>query len=58
MRQPTEKDKKYLKFQSEQNKEGLTWRKFYERIYGECHWMTSSVYRGEWLDKKMGEFIG
>ena len=58
LRKPNARELTYLKYQSDHNKEGLTWRQFYEKIYGACHWMTSSVYAGDWLDKKMGEFIG
>lgn len=59
MKKPSTKELKYLKFQEESNPYGLTWRQFYERLYGECHWMSTTQYGGEWLDKKMGEyFIG
>lgn len=58
-RKPTSKELKYLQIQKEHNKCGLTWRQFYERIQGQNpHWMTTSQYGGDWLDKKMGEFIG
>jgi hypothetical protein len=46
---------KYSEWQREQNKENLTWRQFYERLYGKCLWMESTQYGGSWLDKAMGE---
>lgn len=52
----SERDKKYLKWQRQHNTRGLTWRQFYVEMYGgECHWMTTTQYGGEWLDKVMGE---
>jgi len=58
MRKPTGKELEYLRLQTLYNVSNYTWRQFYECLYGPCHWMTSSVYAGDWLDKKMGEFIG
>lgn len=60
MRKPSGRELIYLKHQSDLNKAGLTWRQFYERLYGvgKCLWMESTQYGGTWLDKKMGEFIG
>ena len=45
----------YLKWLRESNTENLTWRQFYTELYGECHWMQSKFYNGEWLDKIMGD---
>lgn len=58
MRRPNGREITYLKYQSDHNSGGLTWRQFYTKIYGECLWMESTQYGGEWLDKKMGEFLG
>lgn len=55
MKRLSTKEQLYLKFQCEQNVENLTWRQFYTRIYGECHWMNTTQYGGDWLDKIMGE---
>lgn len=55
MKNLSKKEKLYLSWQREQNKENLTWRQFYTSIYGECHWMGTTQYGGEWLDKVMGE---
>jgi hypothetical protein len=49
------RDKKYLKMLRDHNTGNLTWRQFYVNLYGECHWMGTTHYGGEWLDKIMGE---
>lgn len=58
VRRPNAKELTYLKYQSDHNPKELTWRQFYESIYGKCLWMESTQYGGSWLDKKMGEFLG
>lgn len=56
VKKPSKQRLKYLKFQEEYNPEGLTWRQFYERHQGpNPHWMNTTQYGGEWLDKKMEE---
>jgi len=47
----------YLRWQKESNTKNLTWKQFYEKLYGVCYWMESRYCGGDWLDKKMGEPI-
>lgn len=51
----SERENKYLKMQREQNTRNITWRQFYTELYGESHWMETTQYGGNWLDKIMGE---
>jgi hypothetical protein len=53
MRKVSKQELKYLSFQ----KADKTWRQFYEELYGKCHWMETTQYGGNWLDKKMNEPI-
>ena len=55
MRKLSAKEQLYLLWQTKQNKLNETWGEFYVRIYGECHWMNTNQYGGNWLSKRMGE---
>jgi hypothetical protein len=53
-RKISNKEQKYLSWQNP----AKTWREFWEEIQGKNpHWMTTTQYGGEWLDKKMNEPI-
>lgn len=56
MKRPSKTDLKYMKIQRDHNTQNLTWRQFYEQLYGNSpHWMSTTQYGGDWLDKIMGE---
>lgn len=51
----SKKERRYLKMLREHNSDNMTWRQFYTQLYVECHWMDTTQYGGDWLDKIMGE---
>lgn len=54
MKKVSNKELKYLRWQDSTK----TWRQFWEEIQGpNPHWMITTQYGGEWLDKKMNEPI-
>lgn len=56
MKRPSKTELKYMKMQREHNTQNLTWRQFYEQFQGkDPHWMSTTQYGGDWLDKIMGE---
>jgi hypothetical protein len=52
-RRISKKELLYLSWQPSEK----TWRQFWNEIYGDCHWMATTQYGGDWLDKKMNEPI-
>jgi hypothetical protein len=51
----TSREKKYLEMLRIHNTKNITWREFYTKLYGQCHWMDTTQYGGSWLDKIMGD---